>query len=483
MVVFLLLSVGSARTRRPWCDEAWFADPAYNLITNGMMGTTILEPAGHYRHPIGIQQHTYWVMPLHILGQAAWYKLVGFSLDSLRALSILFGLLALAAWFQIVYSLTSDRLAAWVVFCFLCVQPTFVETASVGRMDMMSAALGFASLAVYLRLRDHHFSLAIFAGHALVAASLFTHPVGGVLAFVALLVLCLRLDRARTRLFHLSLVGMPYLLAMAGWGIYILQMPSDFVAQFSSNASGRFQDLAVPWTAVRREITERYLANLGFQHNSSILSRLRLLPLIAYLFGCLAASASRGFRARRGHSTLLMLVAAYTLGLMILDGSRQGYYLVYSMAALSVGFSLWIYWLWDARALSRYAVVSAVGLILLLQTALTAYRIVSLNTMRNRYLPAVAFLQRNMSSRMLLMGSAELGFKLGFDANLTDDPTLGYYTGKRADIVVVEDLNYAEEFDSFRRHQPNVYRYINRLLTVDYHCVYDHNFYKIYARR
>ena len=422
-------------------------------------------------------------MPLQILVQAAWYKLAGFSLGSLRALSILFGLLALASWFQIVNSLTADRLTAWVVFCFLCLQPTFVETASVGRMDMMSAALGFAALAVYLRLRDRHFSLAIFASHALVAASLFTHPVGGVLAFVALLVLTVRLDRARTRFFHLPLVALPYLLAMAGWGIYILQMPSDFVAQFRSNASGRFQDLAAPGTAVRREITERYLANLGFQPNSSVFSRLRLLPLIAYLFGCLAASASRGFRARRGHSTLLMLIAAYTLGLMILDSSRQGYYLVYSMVPLSVGFSLWICWLWDARALRSYVVASAVGLLLLLQTALTAYRVVSVNTMRNRYLPAVAFIQRNMSPGMLLMGSAELDFQLGFDANLTDDPTLGYYTGKRADIIVVEDLNYAEEFDSFRRRQPDLYRYITRLLTADYHCVYDQRFYKIYARR
>src|SRR6185295_9082725 len=90
--LFLFLAFASAYTRRPWCDEAWFADPAFNLLTKGTMGTTVLEPSGHYRHPIGIQQHTYWIMPLHILLQTAWYKMAGFSLGSLRTLSILFGL-------------------------------------------------------------------------------------------------------------------------------------------------------------------------------------------------------------------------------------------------------------------------------------------------------------------------------------------------------------------------------------------------------
>ncbi len=74
-VVYLLLSVGTALTKMPFCDEAWYADPAFNLITNGTMGTPVIESAGTRLK--GLDQHTYWVMPLYILAQAGWYKLVG----------------------------------------------------------------------------------------------------------------------------------------------------------------------------------------------------------------------------------------------------------------------------------------------------------------------------------------------------------------------------------------------------------------------
>jgi 4-amino-4-deoxy-L-arabinose transferase-like glycosyltransferase len=483
IAIFLLLALASAWTRRPWCDEAWFADPAYNLLTKGMMGTTVLEPAGHYRHPIGIQQHTYWIMPLHILAQTAWYEVTGFSLESMRILSILFGLLGLAAWFQIIKLLTGDQVAAWVVVCFLSLDYTFIETASVGRMDMMSAALGFSALAMFLRMREQHFTKAVFISQALVAASLFTHPVGGMLSFAALGVVTVHLDRKRIRLVHVGLAMVPYLAGMAGWGIYILQKPDDFVAQFRSNASGRFQDLARPWIAIQREIAERYLQYFGFQPGASVLSRLKIVPVIAYLAGCIGALASRNFRSRPGMRTLFLVIGTYVIGLVIIDSSRQGYYLVYSLTSLCVGFAMWMYWLWIGRAVPRSVLGAAVCMVLLLQGALTAYRIVVLNTMQKRYMPVIAFLQREMPPEKLLMGSAELGFKLGFDRNLTDDVTLGYYTKKRADFIVVEDLNYGQSFESFRARQPEVYRYVTQMLSSDYRCVYDHNVYKIYRRR
>ena len=42
-VLYLLLTAGTAASKRPWSDEGWFASPAYNLITNGHMGTSVLE--------------------------------------------------------------------------------------------------------------------------------------------------------------------------------------------------------------------------------------------------------------------------------------------------------------------------------------------------------------------------------------------------------------------------------------------------------
>ena len=46
IALYILLALALGRTRAPDADEALFADPALNLITNGSMGTRILETAG-----------------------------------------------------------------------------------------------------------------------------------------------------------------------------------------------------------------------------------------------------------------------------------------------------------------------------------------------------------------------------------------------------------------------------------------------------
>ena len=111
---FLCLAGSLAYTLAPWDDESWFATPGWNLISQGHMGTSALDPTAtfssggsdtlnHKGVPLtGIDRHTYWVMPLHFVATAAWYKVFGFSLHSLRAFTISWALLALLCWFSIV---------------------------------------------------------------------------------------------------------------------------------------------------------------------------------------------------------------------------------------------------------------------------------------------------------------------------------------------------------------------------------------------
>ena len=99
VVGYLTLASWQARTTYPWSNEAWFASPALNLLHKGFMGTTILESRGTWLE--GLDRHTYWILPLHILAQTAWYKLFGFSLLTLRSLSILWGAVVLVAWFAL----------------------------------------------------------------------------------------------------------------------------------------------------------------------------------------------------------------------------------------------------------------------------------------------------------------------------------------------------------------------------------------------
>ena len=86
------MSLGRAATKPPSSSEAWFASPALNLADRGFLGTTILEERGTWLEDI--DKRTYWVPPGHLLVQAAWYKLFGFSLFGLRSLSVLWGAVA-----------------------------------------------------------------------------------------------------------------------------------------------------------------------------------------------------------------------------------------------------------------------------------------------------------------------------------------------------------------------------------------------------
>jgi len=73
VLVYLGLGLTDVFTRAPWCDEAWFGNPAYNLAYKGFMGTTVLDPASSTWKSVkltGIDRHTYWVMPLGCVKKA-----------------------------------------------------------------------------------------------------------------------------------------------------------------------------------------------------------------------------------------------------------------------------------------------------------------------------------------------------------------------------------------------------------------------------
>ena len=114
LLVFVALAVLCAHTNLPWSDEAWFASPALNLITKGNFGTSVLDPTASFRtnNLTGIREHTYWIVPLFPLAEAAWFRVMGFGLMQVRYLSILWGLVALWAWYRMLQILSGDERVA-----------------------------------------------------------------------------------------------------------------------------------------------------------------------------------------------------------------------------------------------------------------------------------------------------------------------------------------------------------------------------------
>src|SRR5437588_6316322 len=101
LLAYLALGIGNIATRAPWCDEAWFGSPAYNLAYKGFMGTTVLDPASSTWKSVkltGIDRHTYWVMPLSLLLLAEDYRVFGFGSIQTRVPALVFGAVFLLAW-------------------------------------------------------------------------------------------------------------------------------------------------------------------------------------------------------------------------------------------------------------------------------------------------------------------------------------------------------------------------------------------------
>src|ERR1700733_4580203 len=82
VVIYLVLALCLARTKAAWCDEGWFANPAYNLAFHGNLGMSVLEPSGFHLNAYfrGIQQRTYLFPPNHMVALAGWFRLFGASI-------------------------------------------------------------------------------------------------------------------------------------------------------------------------------------------------------------------------------------------------------------------------------------------------------------------------------------------------------------------------------------------------------------------
>ncbi len=473
--LYLMLAFTMALTKRPWCDEAWFATPALSLITTGHLSTTNLETAGTWLQ--GIDKYTYWMMPLDLLAQAAWYRVVGFGLLSMRTLSILWGLVALGSWFIVVHRLTGRPMVALLTLLFTATDFIFVRGAGDGRMDMMNAALGFAALAAYLHWREGRLVLAIAISHTLAAASMLTHP-NGLLPWAGLVGLACYLDGRRLRVWHAGVAAVPYIVGFAAWGIYISHDPAMFLQQFGGNAKGRWHGVT-GWIS---HTIQTYAAAFGLKTTwAGALVRLKLLTLLAYLAGIAGVLLTPSLRRARGVRALLLITTIYFAVMSLFQSANSHDYLIHIVPMYAALLSMWLDWSWAAGRIPRTILVAAAGGLVLLQLGGIAQR-ARLDPYRKMYMPVIEYLQQHRSPGTLVMGSAELGFHLGFTPSLIDDVRLGYYSSRRPDFIVVDE-RYREWFRAFAATSPTISRHVQTTLANEFVKVYDHEPYRIYARR
>ncbi|MCU1258526.1 MAG: hypothetical protein JWO80_1411 [Bryobacterales bacterium] len=476
VLVFVCASVAIMLVKAPWWDEGLFASPAYNLLHHGVMGSTVWVSQSHFDPLPGIDKHVYTWMPLYPLFLASWMKLLSYSLISMRLGSLLWGTVVLSAWYGIMWALTKRPEVAALTVVLIATDYSFITTAATARYDMMTGALGFGGMAVYLLWRNSNFKYAVLAASTLEAASLFTHPLG-ILHVLAFGFLTLYFDWRRIRLSSVLLGALPFLAFGAAWTFYILQAPGDFYGQFFNHTAHRTEALRSPYLSIAGDFSQRYLVFFftGL-HDWQRIKGLTLLLLFSGFVGVLLTPHLR--KTSAGH-LLLFLSVCYYAGIALLDTLKSPHYFVHLFPLLLALTALWLADLWLTRSRMRVPAVAAVACLVIVQLGGAIWRSRS-NSWRTVYNPLIAYVQEHSRPDSLIIGPAELTFGLGPEANLKDDPQLGFGTDWNPDLIVKNEFY---DFNFFATHNVPASAFVINRLVNEFEPVYRLDKYTVYARR
>ena len=485
--LYLLSCAGLAETKRPWADEGWFVNISDSIMHRGNTGVSMLRPDGTVMAPgrvvRDIDKGFYLWFPTQELFNAGFYRVVGLGDLQMRAASVLWGAVLLISLYSLVSSLTASSLTASLAVLLCSVDVAFLNAATEGRMDVMSAALWFSALAVYVRLRSGNLFAALLAANTLLALAMLTHPIG-LIGFPLLAVLVLGLDRRSLRLRHFFAVAIPYLFAAGAGALYLSTDFPAFQSQFGLvSKSNRFSVLQSPFQTVLREFSAR-IAGFYLPSSSTGAQRwLRGLIPLALGAGLLGAVFEPSVWRQRGARLLVMLAPAVFLIMSVYDGAKQTYYLVHMTPLFCCAAAVWLSRVW-LRPRGRVLASVYLALLLGLQLVWTASSILR-DPYHHTFLPMTRYVGNRLhdcGAQCVVIASAEVGLALGFeDSRLHDDLLLGYRSGLKPDYIVMDGKGYYANLEGLDTTYPVIARYMRNLLNQRYHKVYSDGYYNVFA--
>lgn len=451
VAVYLGVALALAFTARPQNDEAIYANPGYNLVHSGKMGTTLYSLPGYL--PLSLAQRTYLQPPLYFLVTAGIFRILGFGLAQVRLLSVVFGLACLCSWYLIIRSLTRSVAPALLAAALISVDYFFLLGASHGRMDIMCAGLGSAGLAVYVHWRDKNLAGAVFGGNLFAGLALLTHP-GGIVWAAGVLLAMVMLDGRLLSIKLLALGALPYLIAGACWGIYIAQDVHAFREQMNATLIVNLNSFDYShlshwrWLAyLEQEVLTRYAAPFGLLGGGSLAGRAKIVVLAVYLTGVFGILLIKRLRNTRG---LLWLSLSFIAGFLLLaetSPSKFNYYLPHTTIMMAACAATFLYKVFEPPRWPM--ILAAVAILAVIQLGGAAAL-----TMRDDYhrdfLAEVRAIEQKSVPGSTVMSQAEFWFGLSQDRTVLVDPTLGFYTGLRPDVFVV-DAEFRDLHQSARR--------------------------------
>lgn len=402
LVIYIVLAVLLANVRPPQSDEGHFAEGAMEIATTGRL----ITPTWTEWLPT-LNRHVYAAMFLYFVSLAAWFRVFGIGMLSMRYFGVLWGTVLVFSYFVVVRKITRDRYAGFLALLLMALNYDLINLTT-ARYDGMAAALRASGLAAYASLRERHLSLALFAANAFIAAAAMTHP-HGAFGFGYLLILVVVLDRKQFRTSYLAVGAIPYVI---GWGMYISQDVDMFKSQFLGNAQVHKTSLLHPLALLVSELHERYwVLFAGMRVGVPVYMRLKLGLLTLYLISFIAAELTPAIRRSKAACALLTYTVFGFIALTIGEGSRLYNYLVYVIAFYSIILAIYLRHLGSVGRAQRAIVALIVCGVGCFTLASIAYR-VRLNSYNEAYLPAARYLRQHVGgARNLCLPEASLCFR------------------------------------------------------------------------
>ncbi|MGN7613518.1 phospholipid carrier-dependent glycosyltransferase [Magnetococcales bacterium HHB-1] len=482
MTLFSLLALTKVFMDAPWVDEAWFSNPLYDWFTTGSFGITTYTPEG--TSYLRIDQISQWQPPFYFFAQGLIYSLFDVGVIQMRILSLLCGLLAIAALFLFTKEISGRRDVAMIAALILAVDTHFISASSTGRMDIMSVSFGLAGLALFLTLRKHRFSSAIFWSHFCVMVSGLSHA-NGILYLLLLVPTQLLLDHQRLN-WRLILWGAtPYFIGLLLWLPLILSDLEAFYHQFIRGQVMRDLNPGFLQSLIA-EIKERYLPAYGWSdHVSSWLTRSKIIVLFFYLGSWILTAIQWRRKAITPQQAGFMVGLPLFVFLIMagLFGNKSISYIIHIIPF----FILSVAWIavtgWQKGGKTRLFTIAAISLLISMQSISVMRRAIIDQSYATIYNPTVTAIQQALKKTTTphIFASAEFAFGLSFET-VIDDIRLGFLTGKTAEIIVMEK-RYWDFYHEIKKSNPPLAEHIRSTLEEQYHLVYRNRYYSVYTKQ
>jgi 4-amino-4-deoxy-L-arabinose transferase-like glycosyltransferase len=455
--------------KAPTWDEGWFASPPYNLLHHGHFGTSTIDPQGYLLRAelTHINQRTYWVLPLSLLAQVPWYVAFGFGLVQMRLLTLVFGLLAIAALYTWTARLTGSWSAALVAGLLMAQDNILLWRSADGRMDVMCLALGLIGMAAYLRWRERSLSQALLIGSTFVCLAGLTHP-NAIILLLCLIVTILVLDGPRLRWAHIVPFAVPFLIGGAAYAAWALRDLAGFQGQMLGNrATDRMILFKHPLNTILDEITRYKYLYIGSQYEPGRFAPLKIVLLITWFGGYLGRIFVQGLKSRT--SVILALCGAIPVVVLTFFNAKNIYYMIYIVPFFAANAAVLFDHLWRSGLWARRFATAVLAATLLVSGAVIAKRTFDAGKAYDRYRLMSAQANRILPANGRLIAPADWAFGIGFDRVVQDD-NLGFYS-RSCPAVILETGLVPDEVENLRRDAPDVLKYRNEILTVYYQPV------------